>query len=209
MHGVASDLRLVWRQFRKSPGFAITAVLMLAFGIGATTAIFSVVDGELLRPLPFPHANELVTLGDQASGFLMGKRDPGWVTGPEVVTYQREQTSFSSLGGFGFEHLNLSGVGQPAAIIGARMTPSVFAALGVAPLMGRVFTQQEDTQHEQVVVLSYGTWKSRFNGNPNILGTKILLDRKPYVVIGVMPRDFTFPLVARKWSIALWVPMSF
>jgi putative ABC transport system permease protein len=89
------------------------------------------------------------------------------------------------------------------------MTPSVFAALGVAPLMGRVFTQQEDTQHEQVVVLSYGTWKSRFNGDPNIMGTKILLDRKPYVVIGVMPRNFAFPLVDRKWSIALWVPMSF
>jgi predicted permease len=209
MHGVVSDLRLVLRQFRKSPGFAITAVLMLAFGIGATTAIFSVVDGELLRPLPFPQANQLVTLGDQASGFLMGRRDPGWVTAPEVVTYQREQNSFSSLGGFGFEHLNLSGVGQPAAIIATRMTPSVFAALGVAPLMGRVFTQQEDTQHEQVAVLSYGTWKSRFNGNPNILGTKILLDRKPYVVIGVMSRNFAFPLVDRKWSIALWVPMSF
>jgi predicted permease len=209
MHGVVSDLRLVWRQFRKSPGFAITALLMLAFGIGATTAIFSVVDGELLQPLPFPQANQLVTLGDQAAGFLMGKRDPGWVTGPEVLTYQQEQTSFSSLGGFGFEHLNLSGVGQPAAIIATRMTPSVFAALGVTPLMGRVFTQQEDTQHEQVVVLSYGTWKSQFNGNPNILGTKILLDRKPYVVIGVMPRNFAFPLVDRKWSIALWVPMSF
>jgi predicted permease len=209
MHGVVSDLRLVWRQFRKLPGFATTAVLMLAFGIGATTAIFSVVDGELLRPLPFPQANQLVTLGDQASGRLMGKRDPGWVTAPEVVTYQREQTSFSSLGGFGSENLNFSGVGQPAAIIAARMTPQVFAALGVAPLMGRVFTQQEDMQHEQVTVLSYGTWKSRFNANPNILGTKILLDRKPYVVIGVMPRNFAFPLVGRTSSIALWVPMSF
>jgi predicted permease len=209
MHGVVSDVRLVWRQFHKSPGFAITAVLMLAFGIGATTAIFSVVDGVLLRPLPFPQANQLVTLGDQASGRLMGKRDPGWVTAPEVVTYQREQNSFSSLGGFGVENLNLSGVGQPAAIIAARMTPSVFATLGVTPLMGRVFTQQEDTQHEQVVVLSYGTWKSRFNGNPNILGTKILLDREPYVVIGVMPRNFAFPLVDRTSSIALWVPMSF
>jgi hypothetical protein len=178
---------------------------MLAFGIGATTAIFSVVDGVLLRPLPFPQANQLVTLGDQASGRIMGKRDPGWVSAREVVTYQREQTSFSSLGGFGFEHLNLSGVGQPAAIIATRMTPSVFAALGVTPLMGRVFTKQEDTQHEQVVVLSYGTWKSRLNGNPNVLGTKILLDRKPYVVIGVMPRDFTFPLVARKAEIVFWI----
>jgi predicted permease len=203
------ELRVAARQLNRSPGFAITAVLMLAFGIGATTAIFSVVDGELLRPLPFPQANQLVTLGDQASGFLMGKRDPGWVTAPEVLTYQREQTSFSSLGGFGSENLNLSGVGQPAVIVAVRMTPSVFAALGVAPLMGRVFTQQEDVQHEQVTVLSYGTWKSRFNGNLNILGTRILLDRKPYVVVGVMPRNFAFPLVGRMSSIALWVPMSF
>src|SRR3984885_11631654 len=89
------DLRFVLRQLKRSPGFAITAVLMLAFGIGATTAIFSVVDGELLRPLPFPLANQLVTLGVQAAGRLMGKRDPGWVTAPEVVTYQREQNSFS------------------------------------------------------------------------------------------------------------------
>jgi predicted permease len=203
------ELRVAVRQLKRSPGFAITAVLMLAFGIGATTSIFSVVDGILLRTLPFPQANQLVTLGDQASGFNSGKHDSGWVTAPEVVTYQREQTSFSSLGSFGFEHLNLSGVGQPAAIIAARMTPSVFAALGVAPLMGRVYTQQEDLEREQVTVLSYGTWKSRFNANPNILGTKILLDRKPYLVIGVMPRNFAFPLVVRKWSIALWVPMSF
>jgi predicted permease len=203
------ELRVAARQLKRSPGFAITAVLMLAFGIGATTAIFSVVDGELLRPLPFPLANQLVTLGDQAAGRLMGKRDPGWVTAPEVVTYQREQNSFSSLGGFASENLNLSGVGQPAVVIAARMTPSVFATLGVAPLMGRVFTEQEDMQHEQVTVLSYGTWKSRFNGNRNILGTKILLDRKPYLVIGVMPRNFAFPLVDRTSSLALWVPMSF
>jgi predicted permease len=201
------ELRVAARKLNRSPGFAITAVLMLAFGIGATTAIFSVVDGELLRPLPFPQASQLVTLGDQDGD--MGKRDPGWVSAPEVRTYQREQNSFSSLGGFEFVHLSLSGVGQPAAIIAARMTPSVFATLGVAPLMGRVFTEQEDMQHEQVTVVSYGTWKSRFNGNLNILGTKILLDRKPYVVIGVMPRNFSFPLVNRTSSLALWVPMSF
>jgi predicted permease len=210
MHGVASDLRLVWRQFRKSPGFAITAVLMLAFGIGATTAIFSVVDGVLMRPLPFPQANRLVTLGDQVNFANWGKHEQGPVTPPEVVTYEREMHSFASLGGYGFVNYNLSGLGQPAVIHAARMTPSVFAALGVAPLMGRVFTQQEDSQHAQVDVLSYRTWKSRFNGNPRIVGTKILLDRKPYVVIGVMPRSFAFPLTyGPEWHIELWVPMSF
>jgi predicted permease len=210
MRGIVSDLRLVWRQLLKSPGFAITALLMLAFGIGATTAIFSVVDGVLLRPLPFPHADRLVALGDQVAGTNWGQHEQGPVTAPEVVTYQRELHSFSSLGGYGYEDLNLSGVGQPAVILAARMTPSVFTALGVAPLMGRVFTQQEDTRHAQVAVLSYRMWKSRFDGNPNILGTKILLDRKPYIVIGVMPRSFAFPLPYGPQSyIELWVPMSF
>jgi MacB-like periplasmic core domain len=172
MHGLALDLRLVWRQLLKSPGFAITAVLMLSFGIGATTAIFSVVDGVLLRPLPLLHADRLVTLGDQVSGTNWGKLDHGWVTAPEVLTYQRELHSFSSLGGFGYENLNLSGMGEPVVIHAARMTPSVFAALGTGPMMGRIFTEQEDAQHSQVTVLSYGTWKSQFDGNPNTPTTR-------------------------------------
>jgi hypothetical protein len=177
MHGIALDLRLVWRQLLKSPGFAITAVLTLAFGIGATTAIFSVVDGVLLRPLPLPHADRLVTLGDQVSGTDWGKLDHGWVTAPEVLTYEQQLHSFSSLGGFGYKNLNLSGVGEPLVIHAARMTPSVFSALGIAPMMGRILTKQEDAERSQVAVLSYGTWKSQFDGNPDILGTNILLDR--------------------------------
>jgi predicted permease len=205
-----SDFRLVWRQLRKSPGFAATAVLMLAFGIGATTAIFSVVDGVLLRPLPFPHPDRLVTLGDQVEGTNWGKQDQGPVTAPEVVTYAHETHSFGALGGFGYNSYELSGVGVPAAILGSRMTPSVFAALGVTPFMGRVFTEQEDQQKQQVAVLNYGTWKARFNGNPNIIGTKIFLDRKPYIIIGVMPRSFEFPFTGGHLQrVEAWVPMSF
>ncbi|MGA7313829.1 MAG: ABC transporter permease [Silvibacterium sp.] len=210
MHRILSDLKLVLRQLRKSRGFTATAVLMLAFGIGATTTIFSIVDGVLLRPLPFPNANRLVTLGDQVSGTNWGQHDSGPVTGPEVVTYPRDTNSFESIGGYGFMSFELSGIGEPAQINAARMTPSVFSALGVAPLMGRVFTAQEDLQKEQVAVLSYATWKSRFNGNPNVLGSKILLDRKPYLIIGIMPRNFEFPLIPGRLNRSeLWVPMSF
>ncbi|MGA7257030.1 MAG: ABC transporter permease [Terracidiphilus sp.] len=210
MHKLISDLRLVLRQLRKSPGFTATAVLMLAFGIGATTAIFSIVDGVLLRPLPFADPDRLVTLGDQLAGTDWGEHDSGPVTAPEVVTYQRETHAFESLGGYGFTGYELSGIGQPAQINASRMTPSVFTVLGVAPLMGRVFTAQEDTQKVQVAVLSYGTWKDRFNGDPRVLGKKILLDRKPYVVIGVMPRSFEFPLFpGHQFRAELWVPMSF
>ena len=102
MHRILSDLKLVFRQLRQSPGFTATAVLMLAFGIGATTAIFSIVDGVLLRPLPFPNAANLVTLGDQVSGTNWGQHDSGPVTGPEVVIYPRDSRSFESLGGYGF-----------------------------------------------------------------------------------------------------------
>ncbi|MGA8160550.1 MAG: ABC transporter permease, partial [Acidobacteriaceae bacterium] len=210
MHKPFSDLRLVLRQLRQSPGFTATAVLMLAFGIGATTAIFSIVDGVLLRPLPFVQPNQLVTLGDQLAGTNWGEHDPGPVTGPEVVTYQRETHAFQSLGGFTGAGYELSGIGEPAQISAARMTPSMFTVLGVAPLLGRVFTAQEDQQKAQVAVLSYITWKSRFNGDPHVLGTKILLDRKPYVVIGVMPRSFEFPMeYGHLYRTELWVPMSF
>jgi predicted permease len=205
-----SDLRLVVRQLRKSPAFTAMAVLMLAFGIGTTAAIFSIVNGVLLRPLPFPDPDRLVTLGDQVSGTDWGEHDAGFVTGPEVITYTRDTRSFESLGGYGFETLELSGLGQPAQVNASRMTAGVFSALKVAPLLGRVFTAHEDEQKLEVAVLSYPTWKSRFDGNPHILGTKILLDRKPYMVIGVMPKGFEFPLVPGHLNRSeLWVPMSF
>ncbi|GGH03945.1 ABC transporter permease [Silvibacterium dinghuense] len=210
MHGIASDLRLAGRQLHKSPGFAITVVLMLAFGIGATTAIFSIVDGVLLHSLPFPHPDRLVTLGDQVAGTDWGQHDPGPVTAPEVLRYPRDTRSFSSLGGYGGTRMELSGSGRPETISVAQMTPSVFTTLGVQPLLGRIFTPQEDTGHQQVAVLSYRTWQTRFGGDPKLLGSKILLNRKPYVVIGVMPRAFEFPLVRNQlYRAELWVPISF
>ncbi|WP_058188337.1 ABC transporter permease [Terracidiphilus gabretensis] len=210
MPTILSDLKLIFRRLLKSPGFTATAVLMLAFGIGATTAIFSIVDGVLLRPLPFPGSDRLVTLGDHVNGTDWGQHDPGPVTAREVNTYIQNTHSFESLGGFGYTGYELAGTGNPVQVNAARLTPSVFTTLGVAPLMGRVFTAQEDEQKEQVAVLSYATWKDRFSGNPNILGTKILLDRKPYLIIGVMPRSFEFPLNSGRLNrTELWVPMSF
>ena len=210
MRNFLFDVRTVLRQLRKSPGFTATAILMLAFGIGATTAIFSIVDGVLLRPLPFPNPDRLVTLGDQLNGTNWGQQDAGPVTGPEVITYGRNTRSFASLGGYQGTNYELSGAGAPAQITALRMTPGVWTTLGVAPLLGRVFSTQEDEQKVHVAVLSYTTWKSRFDGNPRILGTKILLDRKPYLIIGVMPRDFEFPVMqGRLFRSELWVPMSF
>jgi putative ABC transport system permease protein len=204
------DLRFVIRQLRKSPGFALTAVLMLAFGIGATTAIFSIVEGVLLRPLPFPEPDRLMVLADRLQGVNVTGNGEVGVTVPDIRAYTRETHSFTSLGGYQYSGYELSGTGEPAQVNAARMTAGVFPALGVAPQLGRFFTADEDEHTQQVTLLSYGTWVNRFHSDPQILGTKILLDRKPYVVIGVMPRGFEFPLVAGQLNrTELWVPMSF
>ncbi len=200
------DVRYALRQLLKAPGFTATAVLTLAFGIGATTAIFSIVEGVLLRPLPFADPQKLVIPGDRLEGTEFGPS----VSAPEAVEYMRDTHAFSSLGAFTYSGHELSGGAEPVQINDARITASVFTALGVSPLMGRVFTRQEDEGRMQVVVLSYQTWRSRFRGDPHVVGAQIQLDRKPYEVIGVMPRDFEFPLVPGQLNrTELWVPMSF
>ena len=204
------DLRIAVRHLLKAPGFTTTAVLMLALGIGATTAVFSVVESVLLRPLPFPHPDRLVSLGDILQGADIGGNGEAGVTAPDIQNYTRDTHSFESLGAYKPSNYELSGVGEPAQINASRLSGGVFPALEVAPLMGRFFTQQEDDQQASVTVASYSLWQNRLHGDPGVLGKKLLLDRKPYVVIGVMPRSFEFPLMpGRLNSSELWVPMSF
>jgi predicted permease len=203
------DTRYTLRQLRNSPGFTITAILMLALGIGATTAIFSIVEGVLLRPLPFPDPDRLVVLGDILEGSNCAFCAQSRVTAPDIRNYLRDTQSFTNLGGYQGTGFELSGTGDPVSVNATRMSGEVFAALRVAPLLGRPFTQQEDEQHQQVAVLSYGMWRSHFQGDAKILGVKILLDRKPYTVIGVMPRNFEFPLMPGHLNHSeLWVPLS-
>ena len=203
------DLRIAIRHLLKSPGFTATAVLMLALGIGATTAIFSVVEGVLMRPLPFPHSESLVQLSDILQGGEVGSNGEAGVTAPDIQAYTRDTHSFESLGGYAQTGYELSGIGDPAQVNAARLSGGVLPALGVMPQMGRFFTQHEDDNKEHVAVLSYSLWQSRLHGDPRVLGTKILLDRKPYEVIGVMPRNFEFPLVPGHLnSSELWIPLS-
>ena len=210
MQKLLFDLRFAVRQLAKSPGFAITAVVMLAFGIGATTAIFSIVEAVLLRPLPFPDSERVMVLSDRLAGVNVGGNNEVGVTVPDIRTYTRQTHAFTALGGYQGSGYELSGMGEPAQVSAARLTAGVFSALGVNPQLGRVFTADEDEHSQQVAVLSYGTWVSRFHRDAQILGTKILLDRKPFVVIGVMPRNFEFPLYSGQLNrVELWVPMSF
>ncbi|HTT21829.1 MAG TPA: ABC transporter permease [Candidatus Sulfotelmatobacter sp.] len=204
------DVRIAVRHLLKSPWFTATAVLMLAIGIGATTAVFSIVEAVLLRPLPFPQSDRLVSLADILQGANVGPNGEAGVTAPEIRTYTRDTHSFESLGGYQPTGYELSGIGEPAQVNATRMTAGVFTALGVAPLTGRCFTQEEDEQNQLVAVVSYSLWQNRLHGDPHVLGTKVLLDRKPYLVIGVMPRNFEFPLAPGHLNSAeLWVPMNF
>jgi predicted permease len=206
---ILQDTRYTLRQLRKSPGFTVTAILMLALGIGATTAIFSIVEGVLLRPLPFPDPDRLVVLGDVLEGSHCASCAHSSVTAPDIRNYMRDTQSFSHLGGYRERLFELSGTGDPVAVNVTRMSGEVFAALEVPTLLGRTFTQQEDEEHQPVAVLSYDTWRSSFHGDANVLESKILLNRKPYTVVGVMPRDFEFPLNPGHVNQSeLWLPLS-
>ena len=204
MYGLANDLRLTYRRFRKNPGFTVAIVLTLALGIGATTAIFSLVEGVLLRPLPFKDPDHLVVLGEHLGG------RPGMsVRAIEIATYTKSTQTFSSLGGYIAASFELSGKQRPEEIDAARLSSAAFATLGVQPVLGRVFNADDESARQPFAVISYSLWTNRFHRDPNVIGTSLVLDRRPYQVIGVMPRNFEFPLSLGTLSgTQVWVPLS-
>ena len=204
MYTLARNFRFALRQLGKTPGFTLTVVLTLALGIGATTAIFSLVEGVLLRPLPFRNADRLVLLGDHLG------RNPGIsVTAREIETYSNSTQAFSSMGGYISSLYELSGGAEPEEINAARVSAGTFPTLGVHPLLGRVFTPQEEDAHQPLAVISYSLWLNRFHRDPRVIGSSIDLDRKTYSIIGIMPRGFEFPLQAGLLDQSqLWIPLS-
>jgi putative ABC transport system permease protein len=203
---VLNDARYGLRQLRKSPGFAVTAILTLSMGIGGMTAVFSVVEAILFRPLPFKDSGHLISLHEWI------REDPHDfnVTAPDILIFQRESKAFSGVGGYIGAGFDVTGAGAPFHAASERVTASLFPTLGVDPLLGRSFTQKEDENAAPVTVISYSLWRERFQSNPGILGKTIDLDRRPYTIVGVMPRSFEFPLDAGRLSHRdLWVPMSF
>jgi putative ABC transport system permease protein len=204
MYGLANDLRLTFRRSRKNPAFTIAIVLTLALGIGATTAVFSLVEGVLLRPLPFSDPDRLVVLGEHLGG------RPGMsVRATEIATYTGSTQAFSSLGGYITTSFELSGKQRPEEIDAARLNSAMFTTLGVQPVLGREFTAADENSCQQLAVISYSLWTNRFHRDPNVIGARLVLDRKPYQVIGVMPRDFEFPLSLGTLSgTQVWVPLS-
>jgi putative ABC transport system permease protein len=202
------DLRFGARMLAKSPGFTAIAMATLALGIGANTAIFSIVNAVLLRPLPFAQSQRIVTISEKLPAFTEDMP----MNAPDYVAFSERQRSFESLAIYSDKHLNLSGSGDPERIEGARTSASLFPLLGVQPLMGRTFTHEEEQPGHNLVVLSYGLWRRRFAGDPSVLGRTVSFDRVPYTVIGVMPVDFQFPLKGDRWDgepADAWIPVAF
>jgi predicted permease len=208
MFALPHELRFALRGLRQTPAFSLTVILTLALGLGATTAIFSLVEGILLRPLPYKDADQLVWLGDH-----LGSNPGIGVPAVEIATYAKATSAFSSMGASVPARFELSGdttfAKLPAEIPAGRLAAGVFPTLGVPPILGRVFTQQEEDASQPLAVISYALWLNRYHRDPNVLGRTIVLDRKPYSIIGVMPRSFEYPLqtgLLDQWQ--LWVPLS-
>jgi len=217
MQMIFDDLRYATRQLLKSPGFTLTAVLTLALGIGATTAIFTLGFDVLLAPLPYTHPEQLVMMEEQVAEF----RDI-YPTLPmnanHFVSWQQNSRNFQSMAVMEEGAMPLGSGGQPQKIGTLRATPGLFSVLDVAPQFGRAFTQQEaQPGHERVAVLMNGLWRQQFQSDPGILGKTITLNGFPYTVIGVMPESFHLPhtptfaisSTTRPQPVEALVPMAF
>ncbi len=194
------DLRYAIRLNRREPGFAAVAILTMALGIGATTALFSVAYGVLLRPLPWADADRLVRATETRQG--RGGRVAGTVSNATFLAWRDHPSTIEDLGGWLTQTATLSGAGDPQRLLIVPTTPSLFPMLRVRPLLGRLFDEAEgDPDQPGFVVLSWGLWQERFGGRPEILGHFLQLDDQPYTIVGVMPRDFAFPdREARAWT---------
>ena len=201
------DLRYAARILRKSPGFTAVAILTLALGIGANTAIFSVVNAVLLSPLPYANAHRLMLVKELLPNITA---EPFNVSGPDIAEIKKLNHVFEGVGGFRVWTYEFSGRGEPARVTADRISSNLFDVLGVQPVVGRAFEPQEDQFGHQVVILSYGFWQRQFGGQHNILGQTLNLDRKPYTIIGVMPQSFVFPLPGMLQGVSadLWVPLG-
>ncbi|MGH9834557.1 MAG: ABC transporter permease [Blastocatellia bacterium] len=201
MQTLWQDLRYGARMLSKNPGFALVAVIALALGIGANTAIFSVVNGVLLRPLPYPQPEQLAMV------WLDNRRQnirEDITSYPNFVDWRDQNKTFQGMAAVRNINVSLTGAGEPEELRGATVSANFFQLMGVAPAQGRGFTiDEEQPGKDKVVVLSYGLWQRRFGGDPGILNQTISLSGEPHTVIGIMPPSFAFPS-----KVAIWGPLA-
>src|SRR6266568_2952537 len=198
------DLRFGLRTLSKNPGFTAVAVLTLALGIGANSAIFSLVNAILLKPLPYAHSERLVMAWEKVRlpSYQNDRNDPA---PGNFVDWQKQNTVFQDMAAIRYRSFNLTGEGEPVRVEGEGVSASVFPMLQVNAVLGRVFTPDEDRPGVRVVLMSHALWVSRFGARPEIVGKTILLDGESYEVIGILPEGFHFPDPDDQ----LWVPAAF
>jgi predicted permease len=197
------DLRFGLRMLAKSRGFTIVAVIALALGIGANSAIFSVVNAVLLRPLPYKDPDRLVMVWEDATHQGFPRNTPAVAN---YIDWREQNHVFEDMAAMAAQSFNLTGVGEPERIDGRRVSASLFHLLGVEPQLGRAFLPEEDKAGgNRVVIISHGLWQRRFGADPSIIGRPVTLNGESYTVVGVMPPTFQFP--SREDQ--LWVPIAF
>ena len=197
------DLRFGFRQLLSKPGFAAIATLSLALGIGANTAIFSLVDAVLLRPLPFHDPDRLVVVWEDAAKIGFPRNTPAPAN---YADWKGQNRVFEDMAAITWRGFNLTDEGEPEKVEAQGVTANFFTLLGVKPELGRVFTGEEDQPgRNKVALVSYGLWQRRFGGDPALIGKEILLDGQKHMVIGVMPPGFQF----LSKEVSLWVPAAF
>src|SRR5256885_98627 len=194
-----NDLKFAFRQLLKNPGFTAVAVLTLALGIGANTAIFSVVNAVLLRPLPYPEPGQLVQLRADRPG------SPSTLIGSATfVEVKAQSQSLARIAAYSGGDMTLTGAGPAERIVSGAVTADFFPLLGVQPAVGRNFTREEDTPNgPKAAILGHGLWQSRFGGDPDVLGRTITLNQQSYTVVGILPARFQYPE-----RFQLWTPLA-
>jgi putative ABC transport system permease protein len=204
MAELRQDVRFAFRMLFKSPGFTLVVIITLGLGIGANSAIFSVIDSVLLRPLPYAEPDQLVQLWMRFTGIGIPK-DQNWVSAPEFADIRDQNRSFSQIAAISGDSFNLKEGATPERINGAAVSAAFFPLLGIKAEIGRVFLPGEDQQgRENIVVLGHGLWARRFGSDGSIVGKPLIMNGRPYTVVGVAPAGFQFPTQAE-----LWTPLAF
>jgi predicted permease len=209
MTGLLQDLRYAVRQLRKSPQFTALALLIIALGIGANTAIFSVVNAVLLRPLPFPQSERLVQVWHVPPAASFHGMSIFSVSPANYLDWLDQSRVFEQMAIYGRNSFDLTNQNQPEAVMAARVSSAFFSVLRVHPLLGRAFIPEEDQSgRDHVALISQAFWQSHCGSNPNIVGQKIILDQQGYTVVGVMPAKFFFPAPDTEWQPQVWTPLG-
>jgi putative ABC transport system permease protein len=200
MDSIITEIRFALRHLARSPSFSILVILTLALGIGACTAIFSVVSGVLLSDLPYPESDRLIRVRTQFQGRVSNSN-----AAANFLDYRQQIQSVESVTTYQYERFYLGDTAEPQFVLGVNTSHEFFNVIGIQPALGRGFTTDDERPDADVVVISHGLWQSHFNGRPDMVSQKVVLDSQPYTVIGVMPAGYGFP----DSEVDVWRPLWF